>query len=225
MRALEKLIDFFKTPTTLRRKRDGKRANAYRPVVGHVPRKSCLIYKPSAPVRVRTSYRGYCVLEVQQNVNHHSRYNVSQRKRRNVPQEVPHGVASFREARPTRPQPTHSHYSRQERTGANKTCSRADCAVFAPFNESHASDSLERPHPATTRAAGRAWGEGGINHIAYALSHFFNKFRGQVTSLLGGRGGHSVAPLSLPNVQSQPYENTKTVQNGRFEHTLFNISR
>lgn len=138
MRAFEKPIDFFKTPTTLRSKRDGKRANAYRPVVGHVPRKSCLIYKPSAPVRVRTSYRGYCVLEVQQNVNHHSRYNVSQRKRRNVPQEVPHGVASFREARPTRPQPTHSHYSRQERTGANKTCSHADCAVFASFNESHA---------------------------------------------------------------------------------------
>ena len=34
---------------------------------------------------------GATALEAQQDVNHHSRYDVSQRKRRNVPQEVSHG--------------------------------------------------------------------------------------------------------------------------------------
>ena len=34
-------------------------------------------------------------------MNHHSRYDVSQRKRRDVPEELLHGVASFREACPT----------------------------------------------------------------------------------------------------------------------------
>lgn len=66
---------------------------------------------------------GATALEVQQDANHHSRYDVSQRKRRNVPQEVFHGVPPFREARPTRTQPTQSHYSRQEyRKGAEEVC-------------------------------------------------------------------------------------------------------
>lgn len=43
-----------------------------------------------APVRKRHFLTGATALEVQQ-VNHHSRYDVSQRKRRDVPQEVPHG--------------------------------------------------------------------------------------------------------------------------------------
>ena len=34
-------------------------------------------------------------------MNHNSRYDVSKRKRRNVPEELLHGVASFREACPT----------------------------------------------------------------------------------------------------------------------------
>ena len=38
---------------------------------------------------------GATALEVQQDANHHSRYDVSQRKRRNVPQEVFHGVPPF----------------------------------------------------------------------------------------------------------------------------------
>ena len=38
---------------------------------------------------------GATALEVHQDVNHHSRYDVSQRKRRNVPQEVFHGVPPF----------------------------------------------------------------------------------------------------------------------------------
>ena len=38
---------------------------------------------------------GATALEAQQDVNHHSRYDVSQRKRRNVPQEVFHGVPPF----------------------------------------------------------------------------------------------------------------------------------
>ena len=38
---------------------------------------------------------GATALEAQQDVNHHSRYDVTQRKRRNVPQEVFHGVPPF----------------------------------------------------------------------------------------------------------------------------------
>ena len=38
---------------------------------------------------------GATALEVQQDVNHHSRYDVSKRKSRNVPQEVFHGVPPF----------------------------------------------------------------------------------------------------------------------------------
>ena len=34
-------------------------------------------------------------------MNHNSRYDVSKRKRRDVPEELLHGVASFREACPT----------------------------------------------------------------------------------------------------------------------------
>lgn len=35
VRPFEKSIDIFKTPTTLKSKRDGKRVNAYRPDVEH----------------------------------------------------------------------------------------------------------------------------------------------------------------------------------------------
>ena len=40
-------------------------------------------------------------------MNHNSRYDVSKRKRRDVPEELLHGVASFREAYPT-PHTLHS---------------------------------------------------------------------------------------------------------------------
>ena len=68
-------------------KKDGKCVNTHRPGMGPAPRDWVITI--SRPVRIPLP-TGATALEVQQ-MNHHSRYDVSQRKRCDVPQEVPHG--------------------------------------------------------------------------------------------------------------------------------------
>lgn len=68
-------------------KRDGKRSNAHRPDVGHVPRDSASQF--CAPVgSLPTGATAF--LEVQQ-ANHHSRKNARQQANENVPEEAFHG--------------------------------------------------------------------------------------------------------------------------------------
>ena len=82
----------------LKRKKGGKCANTHRPVWGTSP--GFVQSKFFAPVR-EPPPTGATALEVQQ-VNHHSRYDVSQRKRCDVPQEVPHGDTLLPEGCPTK---------------------------------------------------------------------------------------------------------------------------
>lgn len=126
---------------------------------------------------------GATALEVQQDVNHHSRYDVSQRKRRNVPQEVFHGVPPFSGGAPHKNAaytvsllkaraPQRSRHSFRLSDGAfvfaggygvqeEEEAVNVSSPPFLCFCH-------QRPAP--------AWGEMLIALVAVAPSHFFNKF-------------------------------------------------
>lgn len=93
------------------------------------------------------------------------------------------GYPPFREARPTRTQPTQSHYSRQEHRKGAVTAS--DCLTALLFlqgatvyrrRKKRSTFPLLLFFASATRAPAPAWGEMLIALVAVAPSHFFNKF-------------------------------------------------
>ena len=84
----------------LKRKKGGKCANTHRPVWGTSPANHLEVFHKFAPRRNLTSY-GATALEVHK-MNRHSRKNGGKPSCQHVPEEVSHGVSSFREAAPQR---------------------------------------------------------------------------------------------------------------------------
>ena len=94
----------------LKRKKGGKCSNTHRPVWGTSP--GFVQSKFFAPVRVAPP-TGATALEVHK-MNRHSRKNGGKPGCQHVPEEVSHGVSSFREAAPQR-QPIREYRERQFR--------------------------------------------------------------------------------------------------------------